>query len=300
MQLSSTQLSTLCQYAITAAKKAGGIIHEYAGKKVKVGKKIAADSLASQVVTAVDIKAQNCILETLAPTIREYQLALLSEESPDNNSRFLKDYFWCIDPMDGTLAFTEQTPGYAVSIALVAKSGEPQLGVVFDPLTQNLYHAVKDQGAFLNLHPWQPDLQLTNKNTFTLHIDRTFLQDKHFNLFVDELKTVLKKYNISKLNIQKHAGAVLNAIWVLEQAPGCYFKLPKATPGGGSLWDFAATACIFNEVGAVAKSFDDSLLDLNRKDSSFMNHRGVLYSSNQEIATLIRQFKSLARRNKSF
>lgn len=287
MQLTSTDLNTLCETAIEAAQKAGSLISEYSTKDVAVNNKEAADSLASQVVTEVDVKAQNTILEVLSPSISEYDLALLTEESVDDKSRFAKDYFWCIDPMDGTLAFTEKTPGYAVSIALVSKSGEPVIGVVFDPTTQQLYHAIKNQGAFKNNKSWQPDLQLEGKRTFTLHIDRTFLRYEPFDEFIFALEEKLQELNFNKLQLQKKAGAVLNAIWTLEQAPGCYFKLPKPTPGGGSLWDFAATACIFNEIGAPASSFDGTALDLNRSDSTFMNHRGVLYASNPLIAEMI-------------
>ena len=288
MLLTTNDLLPLSQLAIDAAQKAGALISEYSTKEVAVNNKEAADSLASQVVTEVDVKAQNTIMEVLSPSLSKFDLALLTEESVDDKSRFEKDYFWCIDPMDGTLAFTEKTPGYAVSIALVSKSGEPVIGVVFDPLTNNLYYAVKGQGAFKNHKSWQPDLELKGKKTFTLHMDRTFLKYEHFDEFILSLEDKLQELKINELQLQKQAGAVLNAIWTLEQAPGCYFKLPKPTPGGGSLWDFAATACIFNELGAPATSFDGTLLDLNRSDSSFMNHRGVLYAGNKAISDTIR------------
>lgn len=289
MHLTTNALLSLSQLAIEAAKKAGALISEYSTKDVEVKNKEAADSLAAQVVTEVDVKAQNTILEVLSPSLSAYDLALLTEESVDDKSRFEKDYFWCIDPMDGTLAFTEKTPGYAVSIALVSKSGEPLIGVVFDPVTQNLYTAVKGQGAFKNHKSWQPDLQLEGKRTFTLHMDRTFPIYEHYDEFITSLENQLQELSINELQLQKLAGGVLNAIWTLDQAPGCYFKLPKPTPGGGSLWDFAATACIFNELGAPASSFDGTALDLNRGDSTFMNHRGVLYASNPIIANIIRE-----------
>ncbi|MDX8340411.1 inositol monophosphatase family protein [Draconibacterium sp. IB214405] len=297
MRLTTENLITLSELAIEAAQKAGALIREYSTKEVVVKNKEAADSLASQVVTEVDVKAQNAILEVLSPSISEFDLALLTEESTDDKSRFEKDYFWCIDPMDGTLAFTEKTPGYAVSIALVSKSGEPVIGVVFDPTTQNLYHAVKGQGAFKNHKSWQSDLELKGKRTFTLQMDRTFLKYEHFDEFISELEEKLQELSINELQLQKRAGAVLNAIWTLEQAPGCYFKLSKPTPGGGSLWDFSATACIFNELGAPASSFDGTPLDLNRSDSSFMNHRGVLYASNQLVADFIKKAPSLLKRS---
>ena len=79
----------------------------------------------------------------------------------------------------------------------------------------------------------------------------------------------------------------MNAWGVLVNAPACYFKVP-GPKGGGSLWDFAATACVFQEVGAVATDIHGDPLDLNRADSSYMNHRGVLFASDDSLATRIR------------
>lgn len=74
----------------------------------------------------------------------------MTEESPDNRERLKKDFFWCIDPLDGTLPFIESTSGYAVSIALVAHDGTPYIGVIYDPVEQVLYHAVKGCGVLRN------------------------------------------------------------------------------------------------------------------------------------------------------
>ena len=62
-------------------------------------------------VTEVDHKAQAAILEILEPTCANYDLALLTEESPDNGQRLKKPAFWSIDPMDGTLAFNKNPRG---------------------------------------------------------------------------------------------------------------------------------------------------------------------------------------------
>lgn len=288
MKLNSKDLQNLCSVAIKAAKQAGNLISSYAHKNVTVQNKKAADSLASQVVTEVDVKAQDIILEILSPSLEKYDLALLTEESVDDKSRFEKDYFWCIDPMDGTLAFTEKTPGYSVSIALVSKNGESQLGVVYDPVTETLYNAIKNKGAFKNKEPWFPDLLPSQKSTFNLYIDRSFLQHKNYKYIIAEIENQLFSAGFKEIKIKKLAGAVLNACWVVEKAPACYFKIPKPQTGGGCLWDFAATACIVQEAGAYAKSLDASPLDLNRPDSTFMNHKGILYATNDNIAQQMR------------
>ena len=91
MKLTKNNLTELCTVAIEAAKKAGQVINEYVDKNVTINTKKGADSLASQVVTEVDIKAQDAILRILEPSIKKYDLALLTEESVDDKSRFEKD-----------------------------------------------------------------------------------------------------------------------------------------------------------------------------------------------------------------
>ena len=58
-----------------------------------------------------------------------------------------------------------------------------------------------------------------------------------------------------------------------------YVKASKKESGGGSIWDFAATACIYQELGLPATNFEGGRLDLNRKDGTFMNHEGVFYAN---------------------
>ena len=269
-------LSQLSNIAIKAALAAGKIIQQHMNKAISVEKKGGGASYASQVVTAVDIACETAILSHLLPTCAEFELALLSEETEDDGSRFEKDFFWCIDPMDGTLAFINKQPGFSVSIALIAKDGTPYIGVVFDPSTDTLYHAIKGSGAFKNSSPWE--IKPTN-NHLTYVTDRKLKDTPR----VAEIKKILHE-NIEKLSLNgvkemAGAGAVLNAILVLENGPACMLKFPKKEIGGGSVWDFAATACIYQELGLSATNFERGRLDLNKRDGTFMNHEGVLYAN---------------------
>ena len=284
MPLNSNDLLQLGSLAIKAARQAGEFIAAHAKDKMTVQTKTGGSSRASQVVTEVDLLCQELILQTLSPTLAQYDLALLTEESTDDHSRFEKDYFWCIDPLDGTLPFIESTPGYAVSIALVARDGTPQIGVVYDPVEQTLYHAVKGQGAFRNEQAWKVQ---SSGTSFHLIADRSFARQPHYA----ETLAAIKRMADCPVETILHGGAAMNACWVLEKAPACYFKFPKPDDGGGSLWDYAATACIFREAGAVATDMRGAALDLNRRDSTFMNHRGILYASSHEIADAIMQLR---------
>ena len=288
MQLSSKDLILLSNIAICAASRAGQLITKYSRQQLVVKNKIAGDSFASQVVTEVDHLSQEIILKTLTPCCKTFDLALLTEESDDDQKRFVKDYFWCIDPLDGTLPFIESVSGYAVSIALVSRLGSPMIGVIYDPLEQTLYHAIKGGGAFRNNKLW--DLAVTppaEKNYLTLVCDRSFTLQKNYLKLLNELENISREFGFKGLKTIQHGGAAMNACWVLENNPGCYFKFPKPQDGGGSLWDYAATACLFNEIGGAATDIYGKPLDLNRADSTFMNNRGIIYSYDQKLAERI-------------
>ena len=284
MIFSDTQLQELTRLAIIAARAAGHLINAHRDTGVEVHKKETGTSTAAQVVTEVDYMAQAAILAILQPLCDEYDLALLTEESPDNGQRQQRPAFWSIDPMDGTLNFINGQPGFSVSIALVAKNGIPLLGVVYDPVEDNLYQAVRHAGAYKNGEP----LQIPERNPeqpLVLRTDSSFQTDPLLEKTLTGLKDVAQKLGLNSADIQYRTGAVLNACGILEDPNICYFKYPK--PGGGSLWDYAATACLYHEAGAIASDIYGQSMELNRSDSTFMNHRGLLYANDQALADYI-------------
>jgi len=245
-------------------------------EEVVVVQKKGGTSYASQVVTAVDKACEAAILAQLLPTCSEFGIALLSEETKDDGSRLEKDFFWCIDPMDGTLAFINKRPGFSVSIALVAKDGTPFIGVVYDPGTDTLYHALKGNGAYKNNHRWE----IKNTNDHLTYVTDQNLKDTprvvEIEKLLNEKVVELSLNDIKEIN---GGGSVLNAMLVLENGPACMLKFPKKENGGGSIWDFAATACIYQELGLPATSFSGGRLELNRKETTFMNQQGVFYAN---------------------
>lgn len=270
------KLLQLKDIAVKAALSAGEVIQEHMHLDVSVEQKESGSSLASQVVTEVDRKCEAVILSHLLPSCRAFDLALLSEETLDDGSRFQKDFFWCIDPMDGTLPFIHKYPGFSVSIALVAKDGTPYIGVVVDPSTDTLYYAVKGHGAFKNGSHWQ----LEHSNEYLTYVtDRKLADTPRVSEIESFLNEQVQKLDLLGVREMAGAGSVLNGILVLENGPACMLKLPKKEIGGGSIWDFAATACLFQELGLPASSFSGARLDLNRKDGTFMNHQGIFYAN---------------------
>jgi myo-inositol-1(or 4)-monophosphatase len=96
-------------------------------------------------VTRVDREAEDVIGQTL---LREFpRQQILAEES--GYSRRKSKYLWVIDPLDGTTNFIQGIPHFAISIALMA-NGKVIFGLIYDPLSEERFHAIKGQGAFLN------------------------------------------------------------------------------------------------------------------------------------------------------
>ena len=99
-------------------------------------------------VTETDKKVEAFLIEELGRACPDY--GVLGEETGAKKSR--TPYRWIIDPIDGTTSFVHGQPFYGVSIAL-EKAGELILGVVYAPVFDELFHAEKGKGAYLNNTP---------------------------------------------------------------------------------------------------------------------------------------------------
>ncbi|WP_288955437.1 inositol monophosphatase family protein, partial [uncultured Polaribacter sp.] len=109
--------------------------------------------------------------------------------------------------------------------------------------------------------------------------DKTLSNTPNKNLIKNLLDKKVKELGLQSYQEISGAGSVLNAVLVVENTPAILIKLPKKEQGGGSIWDFAATACIFKELGLIATDFEGRKLDLNKKGITFMNDKGVLFTS---------------------
>ena len=269
MKLNNMDLDLITNIAIEAALSAGRIILKYKNRNYKVLNKEGGSSYASQVLTEVDILCQNEILDIISPCIKEFHLGLLTEELEDNCSRFEKEYFFSVDPMDGTKSFIESDHGFSVSISLVEKNGVPVIGVVYDPIKNNLYYGIKGHGLFKNRVKWIPKFRVVDTNLKVL-VDPSFV-----------------KISTDNIEYLEYGGAVLNGIEVLEGRADCYLKLPKKDNGGGSIWDFSSITLFYNECNAIAQNMFNNPIFLNSPDTTFMNTQGVIFCKDDEVKNKI-------------
>lgn len=133
-------LESIKRTGVRAAYRAGRILNEYFGNAIQVTKKGVID-----LVTDADVAAEKLIIDTIKERFPDH--AILAEESGptgDNGT-----HRWIIDPLDGTTNFAHRLPVFAVSIAY-AHDDRILMGIVFNPISGELFSAVHGQGAFLN------------------------------------------------------------------------------------------------------------------------------------------------------
>ena len=280
-------LQQLCNTAIRAAREAGQFIQSVDRSTLQRRFKDAGSSAASQLVTEVDVRSEAIICQCLQATCEQWDIAFVGEESLHSETdaiaqRLIKPYHWCVDPLDGTLPFMEGKPGYAVSIALVGQSGVPLIGVVYDPVDAKLIHAIKGQGAYRDMALMRA--ATSGSASLTVFADASFRLHENYKHMLDTLNCCAKDSGLEGVEVIYGSGAVKNACQVLDYGAACYVKMPRFEEGGGSIWDFAATACILPEAGGWASNIYGQPLALNRPDSTFMNHQGVIYASTERIA----------------
>ena len=133
----------MLDFAIRVAQDAGKLLRDRVGTTIDIGHKGDIN-----IVTDVDLASERLIREAIASHYPRHQV--LGEEGGLDESS--SDYRWVVDPLDGTTNFAHGFPIFAVSIALEHK-GETIIGVVYDPMRDELFAAEKGAGAALNHRP---------------------------------------------------------------------------------------------------------------------------------------------------
>lgn len=184
--------------------------------------------------TEADIAAQNALSTKLQAILN---VPVLGEEMTEAEQQALwtagHDGLWCIDPIDGTSNFVRGLPYFAVSVALL-RDGKSVLGVVYDPVANEMFAAEHERGAFLN-----GEKLLGRETTIPLAQALASVDMKR-----------LKKKLVTQLATrppycsQRNFGA--------SALDWCYSALGRYDVylhGGQKLWDYAAGVLIFKEAG---------------------------------------------------
>jgi myo-inositol-1(or 4)-monophosphatase len=227
----------------TAVRKAGALANSYFKQEVEVQQK-ADGSEVSEADLAVDAALK---LELMT---RRKDYGWLSEESPDDRSRLKHARVWMIDPIDGTSAFLRHIPEWTVSAALV-EDGVPMIGVIYNPASDEFFHAMRGHGAFLNDEPIRVS-------------DRATLQGAE----------MIASGGLFKKKIWQEPWPEVTARWVNSVA----YRLALVAAGTGDAtvsltakaeWDLAAAAVIMDEAGGITTDHRGNPHSYNRETPRF-------------------------------
>ena len=222
---------------LAARKASKGLIRDFGEvENLKVSLKGVSDF-----VSLADIRAERLLikeLSTLFPKIN-----ILAEETGEiNNSD--DDIRWIIDPLDGTTNFVFSIPHFSVSIAL-EKNGEVIAGIVYQPLTDEFFWAVKGKGAFCN----NQRMRVSNKEKFEECLIGTGIPHKGMsghNEYIPGLQKIMSEVS----GIRRLGAASLDLVYVAAGRFDGYWERNL------KIMDIASGALIVKEAGGMVTDFD--------------------------------------------
>ena len=243
-----TELDSWLNIAKSAALTAGNFLKKSQGTDLKI--------LLNQdrdLKLQLDIDTENIIKDSISA---HSNYSILGEETGPSDK--LDEYFWVIDPLDGTSNFLRGIPISCVSIALMHNL-EPVLGVIYDFNHDDLYFGHRESQAFINDQEIQvSSLSLKNESTLVTGIPaKTNYSDEEFNQLISTFQAWKK--------IRMIGSAAMAAVYVAAGKAETYQE------NGIFLWDIAAGAAIVSAAGGIASI--SNLQSDYRVDAKFSNNQ---------------------------
>ena len=234
MRLSSPQINLITRACIKASKS---LIRDFGEiENLQVSSKAPGDFVSS-----ADKRTEKILIEELQKAHPDY--GIISEECGFINKSNINNR-WIIDPIDGTINFLNGVPQFAISVGY-EEDQEIKCGVIFNPITNEMFFAEKGNGAYLN----NSRIRVSNKKKISEALLVTGgpkqvsnIKDKIFSEYI----TVSKKV----LNVRKFGSASLDMAYVASGRFDGYWQREL------NYWDIAAGIIIIKEAGGFVSFFD--------------------------------------------
>lgn len=214
-------------------------------------------------VTETDTKVEDVLTKALKSKYPTHNF--IGEETTVEKVKFTDHPVWIIDPVDGTTNFAHKFPYCALSIGFYVNK-EAQIGVVFNPIRDELFSAIRGQGAYLNGRTIKPStIQDLNK----AQIITEFGSGRNSNdieIKLENMKNLIKQVH----SIRCLGSAALNTCYVANGSGEIYYEF------GIHIWDMAACALIAREAGCTVLDPSGGELDLLK--------RQILVASSADLA----------------
>lgn len=234
-----------------AAREAGKIIHHYFDGTFSIENK---DSI-NNLVTEVDKHSEKKIIEVIKNYYPGH--SIISEEVGELIQD--SDYQWIIDPIDGTVNFAHGIPICCVSIGLKHRD-ELLLGVVYNPMMNELFFAEKGKGAFLNDRP----IRVSDKKDFATACLVTGFPYKWPKTYEHPIK-VFERFVLEGLPVRRLGSAAIDLCWVACGRFDGFWEYNLNS------WDVAAGYLIVQEAGGRITNFDGNPYSVFDKETLATN-----------------------------
>ncbi|GAB1145734.1 MAG: inositol-1-monophosphatase [Shewanella algae] len=191
-------------------------------------------------VTSVDKEAEAAIIYQIRKSYPDH--SIVGEENGENRGTN-QDYLWIVDPLDGTNNFVNGVPHFAVSIAMQYKC-KTEVAVVYDPVRDELFSAVRGKGAKLN------DFRIRVNNVSDLGASLVatgfpFKARQHTETY---MKLFGETFSLCA-DLRRAGSAALDLAYVAAGRVDAFFEL------GLKPWDIAAGDLIVREAGGTVTDF---------------------------------------------
>lgn len=244
------------EVAKQAALEAGKIIQKYSSQ---FGEKIIKNQDNSNFVTKADLESEKKIVKILRSYFPDHKVIAEEGGGVDKDS----EYVWMVDPLDGTITFTQNIPYYTVSIGLL-KNGKPILGVINHISFKNLYWAQSGKGAYLNGKKIQVSKKLNLETAVcVLGVGHRQKRQQKLDLYINKLITKVGfpyEFGSAAVTAALVAGGVLD-LYVAGAYP----------------WDFAAGTVIVSEACGRVTDLEGKEPDWVRKRMDLVFSNGLLH-----------------------
>ena len=244
--------------AVETALKAG----KYLKSRIKKPKKIQFKGEIN-LVTDSDLGSEKIIINSIKKAFPNHKI--LAEETSKSYKPKKNEYYWVIDPLDGTTNFAHGYPLFAVSIALIYNE-QILLGVAYNPMLNELFTAQKGRGAYLNGKEIKvSDTSNLSKGLLATGFPYDIKKDPKTNLLN------YAKFQLSARDIRRDGSAVLNLCYT---ACGRFdgFWESKLHP-----WDTASGFLIVKEAGGRVTDFGGKKFNIYKK--GILASNGLLHNS---------------------
>jgi len=218
----------LKKIAFQAVREGGKVLKKYFRKPIKIYSK-----KDLSLVTKADFESEKVMIKIIKKNFPPHNI--LAEES---GGKVGGGFTWVIDPLDGTTNYVMGFPFFSVSLALVFKR-RPILGIIYNPITDELYSAEENKGAYLNGKKIRVNA-INKPSQALLLFDRGKNQYKGLKIL-----TKLSPF----MRTIRAFGGVLSVCQVSSGKAEVFFCLKPA------YYDFAAGAFIAKEAGAKTTDF---------------------------------------------